>query len=142
MKEKNRSVVTRLNNHYTENKTLQSIRDYKRKKFVKRRTTAILLSGLFLTGLVTAPLVRNHYRISDLEEERVLAMEELESLELHQDDLEYYIGLLENEEYVAKLARSEYYLTQENEIVFSLPEDRNLEHQRVVDEEDDNDSEE
>lgn len=132
--EKDRSIVTRLNNNYTENKTLQSIREYKRKKFVKRRTTAIILGGLIVTALATAPLIRNFQRVEQLEDERVLAMEELESLELHQEDLEYYIGLLEDEEYVAKLARSEYYLTQDNEIVFSFPEDRNPEYQNVIEE--------
>lgn len=135
MEEKEKSVVTRLNNKYAENKTLQAIRDYKRKKFVKRRTTAILIAGFLMVSALTYPLIRGFAQVEELEEERALAMQKLESLELHQEDLEYYIGLLEDEEYVAKLARSEYYLTQDNEIVFSFPEDRNPDHQEVIEEE-------
>jgi cell division protein DivIC len=139
--EKKESIVTRLNNQYTENKTLQSIREHKYKKFVKRRTTAIIVGGLLLVGAFTYPLVRGFAQVNELEEERELAMQELQALELHQEDLEYYIGLLENEEYVAKLARSEYYLTQDNEIVFSFPEDRNPDYQQVLDEETDTEEE-
>lgn len=140
--EKKESIVTRLNNTYTENKTLQSIREYKYRKFVRRRTTAIIIGGLMLVGGLSYPLVRGYAQVNELEEERALAMKELEELELHQEDLEYYIGLLENEEYVAKLARSEYYLTQDNEIVFSFPEDRNPDYQQVIEEENEEENEE
>lgn len=124
MEEKKRSVVTHLNNTYTEKKTLQSIREYKYKRFVKRRTMAILVAGIALIALFTFPLIRGYSQMNELEEERTIAMQELEEIELEQEELEYYIGLLENEEYVAKLARSEYYVTQDNEIVFSFPDDR------------------
>ncbi|WP_238321775.1 FtsB family cell division protein [Carnobacterium jeotgali] len=40
-----------------------------------------------------------------------------------QDDLNNQIKKLENEDYVAKVARSQYYLSEDNEIIFSLPED-------------------
>ena len=39
------------------------------------------------------------------------------------EQLQTQIKRLEDENYVAKIARSQYYLSKDNEIIFSLPED-------------------
>ena len=95
----------------------------------------IVAIGLLLILLVGSGIVRNYNQLAKLEEDKVLAEKELESLDLRQDELEYYIGLLEDEEYVTKLARSEYYLTKDNEIVFSFPDDKKPDHTQVTEEE-------
>lgn len=120
--------IARIDNPYTETKTLESIRAHKRRKQLKRRMRIIIAAGMLFVLLAVNSLVNNYFKLQDLQEQRVVAQEELESLGLHQEELEYYIGLLEDEEYVAKLARSEYYLTKDNEIVFSFPGDRNPDH--------------
>lgn len=120
--------IARLNNRYTEEKTLENIREKKRRKRLKRRMQFILMSGMLLLLLIGANLVRSYFKLQELEEQRVIARQELETLELHQEDLDFYITLLEDEDYVAKLARSEYYLTGDNEIVFSFPDDRSPDH--------------
>lgn len=120
--------IKRLNNAYTESKTLETFRAQKHKKKLKRRMKFIVAIGCLLIMLVGSSLIKNYIRLQELEEQRVVAEQELESLGLQQEELDYYITLLENEEYVAKLARSEYYLTKDNEIVFSFPDDRNPDH--------------
>lgn len=123
-----KSSITRMSNPYIEHKTLADIREFKRKRKLKRRMQMIVISGLFLVFLIGSILVKNYTTLTALEEQKVRAEEELHSLDLDQNELEYYITLLEDEEYVAKLARSEYYLTKDNEIVFSFPDDRNPDH--------------
>lgn len=120
--------IARIDNPYIKTKTLESIRAHKRQKQLKRRMQLIVAAGTLLILLASSALVNNYFKLQELEEQRVVAEQELESLGLHQEELEYYIGLLEDEEYVAKLARSEYYLTKDNEIVFSFPDDRNPDH--------------
>ena len=132
--DKNKSSVTRMDNPYIQHKTLESIRDYKHKKKLKRRLQLIVAVGVLLVLLIGSGLARNYYKLQQLDEQKIVAQEELESLDLHQEDLAYYIDLLEDEEYVAKLARSEYYLTKENEIVFSFPDDRSPDHTEVTEE--------
>lgn len=132
--DKKKSSVTRMDNPYIQHKTLESIRDYKQKKKLKRRMQLIVAVGVLLILLVGSGLARNYFRLQQLEEQKVVAQEELESLDLRQEELAYYIDLLEDEEYVAKLARSEYYLTKDNEIVFSFPDDRNPDHTEVTEE--------
>lgn len=133
--DKKKSSVTRMDNPYIKHKTLESIREYKYKRKLKRRMQLIITAGVLLVLLIGSGLVRNYYKLQQLEEQKVVAQEELESLNLHQDELEYYIALLEDEEYVAKLARSEYYLTKDNEIVFSFPDDKNPDHTEATEEE-------
>lgn len=125
MENKKQPVITKLNNQYIEEKTLESIRNRKRIKFIKRRTTLITICGLFFVSLLVTPLFNNYQQLQESTIEKAEAKEHLEALELHQEELDYYVGLLENEEYVLKLARSEYYLTKDDEIVFSFPEDKN-----------------
>lgn len=132
--DKKKPGVTRMDNPYIQNKTLESIRAFKYRRKLKRRMQLIIAAGLLLILLVGSGLVRNYYQLQQLEEQKAVAQAELESLDLHQEELEYYIGLLEDEEYVAKLARSEYYLTKDNEIVFSFPDDRNPDHTEVTEE--------
>ncbi|GEK90000.1 septum formation initiator family protein [Alkalibacterium putridalgicola] len=133
--DKKKQSVTRMENPYIQHKTLESIREFKYKRKLKRRMQLIVAAGIMLILLVGSGLVRNYYTLQKLEDQKVQAQEELESLDLRQEELEYYIGLLEDEEYVAKLARSEYYLTKDNEIVFSFPDDRNPDHTEVTEEE-------
>ncbi|WP_272938755.1 FtsB family cell division protein, partial [Salmonella enterica] len=87
---------------------------------------------MILLTLVMIPLVKNMFEVQALEQEKSAAKQELEELADHQDDLKYYSHLLQNEDYVAKLARSEYYLTEDDEIVFSFPDDETSEHQEVI----------
>ncbi|MFC6463945.1 septum formation initiator family protein [Marinilactibacillus sp. GCM10026970] len=133
MEKKKRPVVTKLENQYIEEKTLENIRNKKRKKMIKRRTTLIMVVGLFFVSLLVVPLFKNQSQLQDSRIEQAEAREKFESLEMDQEKLNYYIGLLENEEYVLKLARSEYYLTKDNEIVFSFPEDKKPDHLNVQD---------
>lgn len=126
--ENKKSSIARMNNPYIQHKTLADIREYKRKRKLKRRMRLLVSTGVFLIFLIGSTLARNYFRLGELEEQKAVAEAELESLNLDQAELEYYIGLLEDEEYVAKLARNEYYLTKDNEIVFSFPDDRNPDH--------------
>lgn len=127
--------IKRLNNPYSEHKTLEMFREKKYKKKLKRRMQFIVATGLLLLLLVGSSLLKNYLKLQELDEQRIVAEQELESLGLQQEELDYYISLLENEEYVAKLARSEYYLTKDNEIVFSFPDDRNPDHLEAGEEE-------
>lgn len=138
----NKSRVTQLNNDYTQEKNNEQSLKQKNQKFFKRRMIFIVSCGVILLSFVTIPLIGNVFEVNALEQEKVAAEQELEELVDHQDDLEYYTHLLQDEDYVAKLARSEYYLTQDNEIVFSFPDDETSVHQEVIQEEEEEEQEE
>ncbi|WP_035054708.1 FtsB family cell division protein [Carnobacterium pleistocenium] len=123
MKEENPTNVSRLNNEYTHNKTLEVLRKRKQKRHIRRRIVGILvISGFFVSGFAVN-IWTNTQTISQMEEEKTESQTELKLVEKEQDDLDNQIKKLEDEDYVAKVARSQYYLSEDNEIIFSLPED-------------------
>lgn len=107
---------------YPKNNTLQNIRLSKRRKVVRRRATAIVIGGLFLIGLTSLPVLRNNQAAGDYQEQAVELAKELEKTETAKKELEYQVSLLEDEEYIAKLARKELNLAKENEILINIPE--------------------
>lgn len=124
MKTENTKNITHLNN-YSINKTLENIRQHKRKKFVRVRTGIILVTGLVLIGMTGLPLIENMQKTEEYNQLYVEAASNLETLETEKEQLEYKVALLEDEEYIAKLARQELNLSKPNEILINLPEEEN-----------------
>lgn len=122
MKNNKKENITHLNT-YSINKTLENIRNYKRKKTIRMRTSAILLSGVVLIGLASLPVLNNMQATERFQADHVQAAEELNYLENEKEQLAYQVGLLEDEEYIAKLARKELNLSKPNEILINIPEE-------------------
>ena len=113
--------VTHINS-YSYNKTLENIRNYKHNRFVRIRMGVILACGIALIGIASLPSINNTRKTNEMNNQYVEASSELEDLEAEKKQIEYKVGLLEDEEYVAKLARKELNLSKENEILINLPE--------------------
>lgn len=118
--------ITHLNN-YSINKTLENIRQYKRKKVVRIRIGTILAVGCVLIGMTGLPLLENIQKTEEYQLLHAEAKTNLENLELEKDQLEYQVTLLEDEEYIAKLARKELNLSKSNEVLINLPEKNEVE---------------
>lgn len=120
--------ITHLND-YSINKTLENIRQYKRKKFVRVRTGLILVAGLTLVGIAGLPLLNNQQKTDEFNQLYAVAASNLEELEQEKESLEYQVALLEDEEYIAKLARHELNVSKPNEILINLPEEESIDEE-------------
>lgn len=118
---KNNKNITHLNN-YSINKTLDFIRQQKRERFIRVRTFIIAVAGVLFIGLASLPLIRNHQTIDEYNTVHAKTAQELKKLLEERKELEYQVSLLEDEEYIAKLARHELNVSKENEILINLPE--------------------
>ena len=123
MQKKESTKVARLQNDYTKAKTLQVHREQKNKRKLRIRTTIILIVGSFFIVFLSLKIWSNVQSISKMETEKQQAEVTLKNTKQEQEQLHTQIKRLEDESYVAKLARSQYYLSKDNEIIFSLPED-------------------
>lgn len=117
-------------------KTLDTIRQSKRRKFVRMRTAIIFGVGFVLIGVAGFPLLNNTQKTDEFNQLHVEAASTLEDLEEEQQALEYQVGLLEDEEYIAKLARDELNLSKSNEVLINLPEEEAVDSEETDSEND------
>lgn len=110
--------------------SLAEHRKAKTKKWSRKpRTTADwitrLIVGIF--AVVTLGCVSTAYAAhkdqQGVEEQIALTEDEIAGEQKAIDTLSQQATLLKEDEYVAKLARSRYYLSKEGEVIFSVPED-------------------
>ena len=90
------------------------------------RTGVILTVGLALIGITGLPLLNNKQSTDEFNQLHAQAASDLEELEEERQALEYQVGLLEDEEYVAKLARQELNLSKSDEVLINLPEEEEV----------------
>ena len=120
MKHKENKNVTQLDT-YSADKTLDSIRQRKRKRFVRIRTLSIIFVGFILIGFTSMPLINNKRATKEYTKAHAQVVTKLEDLEEERAQLEYEVSLLEDEEYIAKLARQELNVSKPNEILINIP---------------------
>lgn len=110
--------------------SLAEHRKAKTKKWSRKpRTTADwitrLIVGIF--AVVTLGCVSTAYAAykdqQGVEEQIALTEDEIAGEQKAIDTLSQQATLLKEDEYVAKLARSRYYLSKDGEVIFSVPED-------------------
>lgn len=110
--------------------SLAEHRKAKTKKWSRKpRTTADwvtwIIVGIF--AVVTLGCVSTAYAAhkdqQGVEEQIALTEDEIAGEQKAIDTLSQQATLLKDDEYVAKLARSRYYLSKDGEVIFSVPED-------------------
>jgi cell division protein DivIC len=93
----------------------------KRKLLYRRLTAFVLMAGLTLFFLISTYMSQIS-ALEKKEEEMRKLQKQLSKLETQQQILEEEVVKLNDDEYIAKLARKEYFLSEDNEIIFNLPE--------------------
>ena len=114
--------VQPLNNDYVRSNP-QARAQMKAKIAVRRRrrmAVFFILATVAIVVLVKANMVQ-HERLAAKEEAKVAATELLDEALHKQELLNLQIAKLEDDEYIAKLARKEFFLSDEGEIIFTIP---------------------
>ncbi|WP_241536049.1 FtsB family cell division protein [Indiicoccus explosivorum] len=96
---------------------------HKVKLFRRLSAFGIIAAVCMLWVMVT--LFGQTQTLAEKKEEKAEAAAVLEAAQEKQIRLEEQIQLLNDEDYLAKLARKEYFLSEEGEIIFSIPEEEN-----------------
>lgn len=120
---KQKARVTKIDSAYTRNYELQVERLRKRKKKLYRRLS---LFGV-VTVLLFAALISYHLDQRALYKEKLEEYEQLQHdldiLQAEEENLQEEITLLQDTEYILQIARRDYFLSKEGEIIFKVPEE-------------------
>ncbi|GLY12853.1 FtsB family cell division protein [Pseudobacillus badius] len=118
----NKQKVTALKNAFVFSRARKDLFLARHKKKLYRRLGAFMIVALILSIGLMSTL---YSRTAHLEEQK-LAKEEAEATlaELKQQQKQYEEELkrLEDDEYIAELARKKYFLSEDGEIIFNIPE--------------------
>lgn len=115
--------VTSIRNDYVRSVEMEEKRKAGHRVRLLRRLTVFGLVVLMATIWIGSTIYAQTQTISEKAQLREEALLELEKVEKQQKQLEEQILLLNDEEYLAKLARKEYFLSEEGEIIFTTPHD-------------------
>lgn len=98
-----------------------------RRKRLIRRLTFFCLLVVVAAYIMISTLVSQAASLEKKEAEKEKVQQELAELETNQEIFKEEIIKLNDDEYIAKLARRDYFLSEDNEIIFNIPEDEKKE---------------
>lgn len=129
---KKRMPIASLETNFMKQQEVSMRRAAKRKKLLIRRLSVFLVLALVLSYLTISSYVSRTSLLEAKKEEKVKLEATLAKLEKKQAMLENEVIKLNDDEYIAKLARSEYFLSDKGEIIFNIPEQKKKEEEDEV----------
>lgn len=115
--------IRKIENDYVRTADRQMEKLTKRKIGLRRRlTTFFIIASVVIVSLIST-LYNQNQRLSEKEAEKEKMLAELQEMKEEQERLKLQIKKLEDDEYIAKLARKEYFLSDDGEIIFNIPKD-------------------
>lgn len=126
MGEKQRNIhvkkqIASINTDYVRSIERQENRNKAKKVRLARRLVLFTIISVALVGFLVSTLLssKGAYEEKQLQKEQVA--QELEQVKEEQEILKVQVSKLNDDEYIGKLLRKQYFLSEEGEIIFTLP---------------------
>ncbi|MEG0260716.1 MAG: septum formation initiator family protein [Lysinibacillus sp.] len=118
----NHPSYTKLDNDYVRNTDNKEHFQKELRKRRKRRVFFIVVVPIVIIGVLINVLVQQSEHLAEKEQKKIQVEQQLGKVQEKQEMLNLKIAQLEDDEYIAKLLRKEYFLSEEGEIIFVIPE--------------------
>jgi len=115
---------TKLDNDYVRNTDKAINRKIQARKRKMRRIGFFAIIPVVIIAFLVNILFNQSETLVAKEQKKVEAKEHLSDLKEERDSLNLRIKQLESDEYIAKLLRKEYFLSEEGEIIFIIPDEK------------------
>ncbi|MFC0046569.1 FtsB family cell division protein [Metabacillus iocasae] len=115
--------VTKLNSDYMTEQELKKKNVHKRRVGLVRRLTVFGIVAFIISIAMVSTIITQASTIEDKQLEKEKLEQQLTKLESKQKQLEDEIVKLNDEEYIKKIARRDYFLSEEGEIIFNIKSD-------------------
>ncbi|QED45893.1 septum formation initiator family protein [Cytobacillus dafuensis] len=122
--------VAKIQTSYAVQQEEVEINKGRKRKLLYRRLAVFFIGAAFISFLMISTLVSQSAALEEKNEEKKKLKNELAVLKKKEVDLEEEIVKLNDDEYIAKLARKDYFLSEENETIFKLPEKKEKEEKK------------
>lgn len=100
----------------------QELRKIKVRRFRKRALLYSLIATITFSIILIVYLKQSETAEQFLKEKEEVA-QQLEAIQKEQEQLNTHLALLDDDDYIEKLARQQYLMGKKNEIIFSIPSD-------------------
>lgn len=114
--------VTRINSAYIEQQQMVQEKKQRKLRILFRRLTAIGICAMLLGIATFTTLQSQSSKMDQLAKEKMELEAKMAELVKEEERLRADIKKLNNDEYIAKIARSEYFLSEEGEVIFKIVE--------------------
>lgn len=120
---KAKSKVARIENRYIKDTATMKKTRSRRRIALFRRLVFMAIIFAVVGGLLTITYTKQVLTLKEKKEKQVQVDKKMVAMKDEQDSLNEQIKKLHSDDYIAKLARSEYYLSKDGEIIFNIPEE-------------------
>ncbi|TFJ92990.1 FtsB family cell division protein [Lentibacillus salicampi] len=115
--------VTRLDSNYMQQYDAYIERQKRKKKRLKRRLILFAIVVAIVFGSLATYHLNQRALYEEKEEQYEQLQNEMTALEKNEQNLKEEIKLLNDEEYVLDIARTNYFFSEEGELIFKIPEE-------------------
>ncbi|MBC1821697.1 FtsB family cell division protein [Listeria seeligeri] len=120
---KAKTKVARIENRYIKDTATMNKTRSRRRIALFRRLTFMAIIFAVVGGLLTITYTQQVLSLKDKKEKQVEVDKKMVATKDEEEALNNQIKKLHDDDYIAKLARSEYYLSKDGEIIFNIPEE-------------------
>ncbi|MBC1376039.1 FtsB family cell division protein [Listeria farberi] len=117
------SKVARIENRYIKDTATMKKTRNRRRIALFRRLAFMAIIFAVVGGLLTITYTKQVLALKEKKEKQVQVDKKMVAMKDEEEALNDQIKKLHDDEYIAKLARSEYYLSKNGEIIFNIPEE-------------------
>lgn len=117
------SKVARIENRYIKDTATMKKTRNRRRIALFRRLAFMAIIFAVVGGLLTITYTKQVLALKNKKEKQVQVDKKMVAMKDEEEALNDQIKKLHDDEYIAKLARSEYYLSKDGEIIFNIPEE-------------------
>lgn len=116
--------VAKLQTEYTIQQETTSLSAARRKKLLFRRLTLFFLFAFVMGFIMISTLISQSSTLNEKTAEKKKLQVKIASLQEREKELNDQIVKLKDDDYLAKLARKDLFLSEKGEIIFNIPEEK------------------
>ncbi|EKN70325.1 cell division protein DivIC [Neobacillus bataviensis LMG 21833] len=116
--------VSKIQTTYVEQQEYAEIASARKRKLLLRRLSLFFVFAGLLSYLMISSYISQTAMLKEKVAQKKKSNHELSELKRQQDILKEDIIKLNDDDYIGKLARKEYFFSEKNEVIFSIPDEK------------------